>query len=103
MQQVISYFNKTLNDFSPYPYEETQLYEATREADVDSVRFLSQHEGILLDEFSTLVDGGYETPLNCAVRFVEGNDDDDVQVMSKGIQIVDLLREAGGHALKMYR
>ena len=35
--------------------------------------------------------------LNCAVRFVEDNDDDDA-AMSKGIQIVELLRDAGGNA-----
>jgi hypothetical protein len=35
----------------------------------------------------------YETPLNCAVRFVEG-DNDDAAAISKGIQIVELLREA---------
>ena len=43
----------------------------------------------------------YETPLNCAVRFVEDNDDD--AVMSKGIQIVELLREAGGNARQISR
>ena len=43
----------------------------------------------------------YETPLNCAVRFVEDNDDD--AVMSKGIQIVELLREAGGTAREIPR
>ena len=43
----------------------------------------------------------YETPLNCAVRFVEDNvndDDDDDEPMSKRIQIVELLRDAGGNA-----
>ena len=50
MQQVISYFNETLNDINTY--EQIQLYEATHEVDVDSVRFLLQQEGILLDKLS---------------------------------------------------
>jgi len=106
MQQVISYFYETLNDVSTYA--ETQLYEASHEADVDSVRFLSQHEGILLDKMSRKFDEEeddeeeYETPLNCAVRFVEDNDDDDGG-MSKRIQIVELLREAGGTAREIPR
>jgi hypothetical protein len=106
MQQVISYFNETLNDINKYA--ETQLYEVTREADVDSLRFLLQQEGILLDTLSKSSveaededDQLYETPLNCAVRFVEDNDDD--AVMSKGIQIVELLREAGGNAREIPR
>jgi hypothetical protein len=106
MQQVISYFNETLNDINMWG--ETQLYEATREADVDSVRFLLQQEGLLLDKLSKSIveeededDQLYETPLNCAVRFVEDNDDD--AVMSKGIQIVELLREAGGTAREIPR
>ena len=56
---------------------------ATRKSDVDSVRFLVQQEGILLDTLSKSSveaededDQLYETPLNCAVRFVEDNDDD---------------------------
>jgi hypothetical protein len=109
MQQVISYFNETLNDTSTY--EETQLYEATREADVDSVRFLVHQDGILLDKLSTKFDEEgddddqlYETPLNCAVRFVEDNGaNDDDAAMSKGIQIVELLREAGGTAREIPR
>ena len=106
MQQVISYFNETLNDINTHG--ETQLYEATREVDVDSVRFLVQQEGILLDKLSRKIDEveddeeRYETPLNCAVRFVEGNDDDD-GAMAKGIQIVELLREAGGTAREIPR
>jgi ankyrin repeat protein len=106
MQQVISLFNETLNDISIN--EETQLYEVTREADVDSVRFLLQQEGILLDTLSSRSseeededDQLYETALNCAVRFVEDNDDD--AVMAKGIQIVELLREAGGNAREIPR
>ena len=106
MQQVISYFNETLNDINKYA--ETQLYEVTREADVDSVRFLLQQEGILLDTLSRSSveeededDQLYETALNCAVRFVEDNDDD--AAMSKGIQIVELLREAGGNARETSR
>jgi hypothetical protein len=43
----------------------------------------------------------YETPLNYAVRFVEDNDDD--ATMSKRIQIVELLREAGGTARETSR
>ena len=117
MQQVISYFIETLNDINEY--EETQLYEVTREADVDSVRFLLQQEGILVDKLSTKIDEEeddeddqlYETPLNYAVRFVEGNDDDaaaaddddDDDAMSKRIQIVELLREAGGTAREISR
>jgi len=109
MQQVISYFNETLNDINTF--EETQLYEATREADVDSVRFLLQQEGILLDTLSKSIDEEddeddqlYETPLNCAVRFVEDNgDNDDNAAISKGIQIVELLREAGGTAREISR
>ena len=108
MQQVISYFNETLNDVSTS--ERTQLYEATRKADVDSVRFLVQQEGILLNKLSKSIeeqeeddeeDQLYETPLNCAVRFVEGNDDD--AAMSNGIQIVELLRDAGGTAREIPR
>ena len=112
MQQVVSYFNETLNDISKY--EETQLYEATREGDVDSVRFLVQQEGILVDKLSKSIveaeddeeDQLYETPLNCAVRFVEDNvndDDDDDEPMSKRIQIVELLRDAGGTARETSR
>ena len=109
MQQVISYFNETLNDINTY--EETQLHEATREADVDSVRFLVQQEGILLDQLSRKIveeddeeDQLYETPLNYAVRFVENNDDnDDDGELSNGIQIVELLREAGGTAREIPR
>ena len=106
MQQVISYFNETLNDISTW--EETQLYEATRKADVDSVRFLVQQEGILVDKLSKSTveeededDELYETPLNYAVRFVEDNDDD--AAMSKRIQIVELLRDAGGTAREIPR
>ena len=107
MQQVVSYFSETLNDTNTY--EETQLYEATREADVDSVRFLVQQEGILVDKLSISTaeaeddeeDQLYETPLNCAVRFVEDNDDD--EPMSNGIQIVELLRDAGGTAREIPR
>jgi hypothetical protein len=115
MQQVISCFNETLNDGGTYLYEGTQLYEATLLADVDSVRFLLQQEGILLDKLSISTvqeededDHLYETPLNCAVRFVEEYsdlDDDDEETdlgvdiaMSTRIQIVELLREAGGTA-----
>ena len=106
MQQVVPYFNETLNDINTY--KETQLYEATHEADVDSVRFLVQQEGILLDKMSRKIDEGeddyevdhvHETALACAERFVEDNDDDDDVVMSKMIQIVELLRGAGGTAL----
>jgi hypothetical protein len=43
-----------------------------------------------------------ETPLNCAVRFVEDNDDD-ASKMLKGIQIVELLREAGGNVRETSR
>ena len=107
MQQVITYFNETLNDINTY--EETQLHEATREAGVDSVRFLSQQEGILLDQLSKSTveeededDQLYETPLNYAVQFVEDNEDDD-GAMSKRIQIVELLREAGGTAREIPR
>ena len=106
MHQVISYFNETLNDINTY--EETQLYGATREADVDSVRFLIQQEGILVDKLSISTveeededDELYETPLTCAVRFVESNDDD--AAMSKRIQIVELLRDAGGTAREIPR
>jgi len=112
MQQVISYFNETLNGISKW--EETQLYEATHIADVESVRFLVQHEGILLDTLSKSIVAVeeededdqqlYETPLNCAVRFVENNgDDDDDAAMSKRIQVVELLREAGGTAREIPR
>jgi ankyrin repeat protein len=107
MQQVVPYFNETLNDINTY--EETQLYEATQKADVDSVRFLVQQEGILLDQLSESTveeededDQLYETPLNCAVRFVEG-DNDDAAAISNGIQIVELLREAGGTAREIPR
>ena len=108
MQQVISCFNETLNDINKY--EETQLYEVTREVDVDSVRFLLQQEGILLDKLSSKFDEveddeeRYETPLNCAVRFVEDNGaNGDNGAMAKGIQIVELLREAGGTAREIPR
>ena len=112
MQQVISCFNETLNDGGTYLYEGTQLYEATRETDVDSVRFLLQQEGILLDTLSSRSsveeededDQLYETPLNCAVRFVEDNGaNGDNGAMAKGIQIVELLREAGGTAREIPR
>ncbi len=45
---------------------------------------------------------GYETTMNCAVRCVEDNEDDD-EAMSKRIQIVELLREAGGTAREIPR
>ena len=108
MQQVISCFNETLNDSGTYLYEGTQLYEATRETDVDSVRFLVQQEGILLDKMSRKFDEEeddeeeYETPLNCAVRFVECNDDG-AAAMAERMQIVELLREAGGTAREIPR
>jgi hypothetical protein len=108
MQKVISYFNETLNNINMWG--ETQLYEATREADVDSVRFLLQQEGLLLDKLSKSIveeeddeeDQLYETPLNCAVRIVEG-DNDDAAAIAKGIQIVELLRDAGGTAREIPR
>ena len=115
MQQVISYFNETLNDAATTDENETtQLYEAIDEADVDSVRFLVQHEGILLDKLSRPtyeqdgVDQLYETPLNFAVRSVEEHDDNDWQTvqqnsLSTRIQIVELLREAGGNAREISR
>ena len=106
MQQVVSYFNETLNDVGIC--EETQLYEATRNTDVDSVRFLVQQEGILVDKLSKSVDEEddeadqlYETPLNYAVRFVEDNDSD--AATANGIQIVGLLRDAGGTAREIPR
>ena len=40
--------------------------------------------------------------MNCAVRFVEG-DNDDAAAISNGIQIVELLREAGGTAREIPR
>ena len=109
MQQVVSYFNETLNDTDKWG--KTQLYEATRKSDVDSVRFLVQQEGILLDQLSRKIveeddeeDQLYETPLNCAVRFVEDNGaNGDNGAMAKGIQIVELLREAGGTARETSR
>ena len=46
----------------------------------------------------------YETPLTCAVRFVEDNvNDDGDETLSNGIQIVELLREAGGTAREIPR
>ena len=109
MQQVVSYFNETLNDTNKW--KKTQLYEATRKSDVDSVRFLVQQEGILLDQLSRKIveeddeeDQLYETPLNCAVRYVEDNGDiDDAAAISKGVQIVELLHEAGGTAREIPR
>jgi len=118
MQQVISYFNETLNDDSTYSAMEpnttvqgTQLYEATEAADVDSVRFLIQQEGILLDKLCFIFDvnfvalSWYETPLNCAERFVEAYDDyhDDEAARLTRSQIVELLREAGGNAWEVSR
>ena len=68
-----------------------------------------QQEGILLDKLSKSIDEEededdqlYETPLNCAVWFVEANDGDD-ETMAKRIQIVELLREAGGTAREIPR
>jgi ankyrin repeat protein len=109
MQQVVLYFNETLNDTDKWG--KTQLYEATRKSDVDSVRFLVQQEGILLDQLSRKIveeddeeDQLYETPLNYAVRFVEDNGDiDDAAAISKGVQIVELLHEAGGTAREIPR
>jgi len=107
MQQVISYFNETLNETDTYG--ETQLYEATHEVDVDSVLFLSQHEGILVNQLSTsiVIDSEeneehqlYETSLNCALRLINDLIDDDVGVLNEElsdvVEIIKLLRAVGG-------
>ena len=105
MQQVISYFNETLNSINKWG--KTQLYEATREGDVDSVRFLLQQEDILVNKMSKshffpdcwdteAVDPGniYETPLNYVYRFLELYADDDETM--EGACILELLEQAGG-------
>jgi hypothetical protein len=112
MQQVISYFNETLNDISICG--ETQLYEATRKADVDSVRFLLLQDGILINKLGQTVHRRpgeenvlrYRSPLRHAERRVISGTaaaavgDDEVAIR---IEVVELLRGAGGDAREISR
>ena len=53
MQQVVLHFNATLNDHGEQ--EQTQLFRAVLQTDVESVRFLLCQEGISINTFSRLV------------------------------------------------
>jgi hypothetical protein len=104
MQQVISYFNETLNEFRTF--NKTQLHVATSESDVYSVKFLLEQEGILVDTLSHVYaedinDQMYETPLNCAERIVAGTGAVSAYRLaanSFSSQILEMLRDAGGTA-----
>ena len=113
MQQVIPYFNATLNDLSTQ-FEETQLYEAVHLSDIESIRFLLNQNGVT--SVNTLCrveeienedeedeedeeEPGYESPLTFAERRVEeGADGEDVEdaELAKRIQIVEVLVASGG-------
>jgi hypothetical protein len=112
MQHVISRFNITLNDHDEHG--RTQLYRATRLADVETVRFLLLQESILINKFSRHVsrrEGAddivrYYTPLYVAERVVveaAANGSASADEMSKRHEIVEVLREAGGTALFLSR
>ena len=108
MLQVVSRFTATLNDTNENGI--TQLFEATSDTDVDSVRFLLLQDGILINKRSQVVyaeeeedDEGdevrYETPFHCAEQKVNaGLEDDEVldDEVSRRIQVATLLRDAGG-------
>jgi ankyrin repeat protein len=107
MQHVISRFNATLNDHNEK--KETQLYNAVRSAEVESVRFLLLQEGILINKKSRSVitrEGAADrirwcTPLYRAEKRVtwaatNGSLSDDE--VSRRNQVAVLLRDAGAHA-----
>jgi ankyrin repeat protein len=108
MQHVISRFNATLNDDDEHG--RTQLYQATRLADVDTVRFLLLQETILINKFSRYVlrvEGAegpediirYRTPLHLAERVAgaaAANGRASADEISKRNDVVEVLREAGG-------
>ena len=108
MLQVVSRFTATLNDTNENGI--TQLFEATSDTDVDSVRFLLTQDGILINKRSQVVyaeeeeddeddEVRYETPFHCAEQKVNaGLEDDEVldDEVSRRIQVATLLRDAGG-------
>ena len=53
MQQVVLHFNATLNDHGEQ--EQTQLFRAVLQTDLESVRFLLLQEGILINTLCRLV------------------------------------------------
>ena len=50
VQQVVLHFNDTLNDHGEQ--EQTQLFRAVHQTDLESVRFLLLQEGILINTFT---------------------------------------------------
>ena len=106
MQQVISRFNATLNDHDEHG--RTQLYQATRLADVDTVRFLLNQDGILINKISRSVtrrQGAadiihWRTPLYRAEKSVASaatNGSLSNDGVSRRNDVAALLRDAGGH------
>ena len=106
MQQVVSRFNATLNDHDDD--EQTQLYFAVGGADVESVRFLLNQEGILVDKICREVirsEGAADTihwitPMDKAETLVTlaATDGSLPDKVSRRNQVAVLLRDAGVHA-----
>ena len=101
MQQVVSRFNATLNDHDED--EQTQLYFAVGGADVESVRFLLNQEGILINKICREVirsEGAadtihWKTPMGKAETLVTlaATDGSLPDKVSRRRQVAELFRE----------
>jgi len=97
MQQEVLHFNATLNDHGEQ--EQTQLFRAVLQTDVESVRFLLCQEGISINTFSKLVtrrQGAadiirWRTPLYLAEQRVTS------EATTRRKQVAKLLLDAGGN------
>ena len=100
MQQVVLHFNATLNDHGEQ--EQTQLFRAVLQTDLESVRFLLLQEGILINTLCRLVtrrQGAadsirWRTPLYLAKQRVTS--EWGIVHLSRTNQVVELLLGAGG-------
>ena len=113
MQQMCTYFNETVNDVDDC--EQTQLYNAVWEANIDAIVFLLCQRGIAVDR---LCRASIQEAARDAYLTWEGDDDDQLyettlNLAERGAQIareweredeptwnriVDLLTWAGGTA-----
>ena len=102
MQQVVLHFNATLNDHGEQ--EQTQLFRAVLQTDLESVRFLLLQEGILINTLCRLVtrrQGAadsirWRTPLYLAKQRVTSAEGWGIVHLSRTNQVAELLLGAGG-------